>query len=884
LEFVWNLVLGIYLEFGAWNLVLGICLEFGAWNLVLGICLEFGAWCLGFNLSYLCTCLSLCFSLMINTNYPDKPALITKDQMVTYRELFKKIQNYARIFSAKGYEKIAIFSENRPEWIYSFFAAWQNDAIVVPVDFLSSAEDAAYILNDCRPELVFASRGVSKTWDKLKGKLEYSPDIIYFEDITTDDKPQEIFWKNPGEIDKTAVIIYTSGTTGSPKGVMLSFKNLAANIKAVTEDVKIFNAERPVLMLLPLHHIFPLAGSMLAPLSCGGCIVMSPSMQSSDILETLKNNQVKIMIGVPRLYELLYKGIRAKIEARAIGRIFYRVVKLSNSRWLAKKIFKKVHEGLGGHLEIMIAGGAALNKEAGKFFETLGFEVLEGYGMTEAAPMITFPRPGHAIIGTTGQALPGLTVEIRDGEIVAKGPNIMKGYYNRPEETAEVLKDGWLYTGDLGEIDDHGYLRITGRKKEIIILPNGKNVNPVELETKLEKNVPGIKEAGVLLYHDNLYAIIFPDYQMLSGEGVKDPEKYFRDNIFPDFNRELTSYKRIMKFSLVKEELPRTRLGKIQRYKLEELIANKVKKVEKPYAEAGSEEYLAVKSFLESQVDMTVSPDDHLEFDIALDSLGKLSLIDFIEKTFGVKIEEENLPKFPSVKSLVDHIRINKRWHHEDVTNWAAALKEKVHVKLPKTWPTLAVIKNSARGFFSIYSRLKIEGRHNLPEGPCIIAPNHQSFFDGLYIVATLKMKTLKNSYFYAKKKHVNNWFLRFFANTNNVIVMDVNKDLKESIQKLAEVLKKGKNVVIFPEGTRTKTGNMGEFKKTFAILSKELNIPVVPVAIDGAYHAMHGKAIFPIPFRQIRVSFAPPVYPLNYSSDELTSLVQERINNMISA
>jgi len=819
---------------------------------------------------------------MINTNYPDKPALITKDQTVTYRDLFLKIKGFTRLFSGKGYEKIAIYSENRPEWIYSFFAGWQNDAVVVPIDFLSSAEDVTYILNDCRPELIFASQGVKNTWAKVTGKLDYTPDIMFFEDIDDQSALSNLSWKIPASAEKTAVIIYTSGTTGSPKGVMLSFNNLIANIKAVTEDVKIFNADRPVLVLLPLHHIFPLAGSLLAPLSCGGSMVMSPSMQSSDILETLKNNQVKIMIGVPRLYELLYRGIKAKIDAKAIGRLFYRLVKLFHSKWLAKKIFKKVHQGLGGHLEIMVAGGAALNKDAGHFFQTMGFEVLEGYGMTEAAPMITFPRPGHAIIGTAGQALPGLTVEIRDGEIVAKGPNIMQGYYHRPEETAEVLNDGWLYTGDLGEIDKNGYLRITGRKKEIIVLPNGKNVNPVELEFKLEKNIPCIKEAGVFLYHDNLYAIILPDYKILSDEGVIDAENYFRGQVIPDFNRELTSYKRIIQFSLVKEELPRTRLGKIQRFKLAELLAGKTRKEGKPYAEAGSEEYLAVKSFLESQVDMTVSPDDHLEFDIALDSLGKLSLIDFIEKTFGVKIEEENLPKFPSVKLLVEHIKNNKRWHHADVTNWAAALKEKVQVKLPKTWPTLAVIKNSARGFFSVYSRLKSEGANNLPEGPCIITPNHQSFFDGLFILAALKMKTLKNSYFYAKKKHVNNRFLRFMANTNNVIVMDVNKDLKESIQKLAEVLKKGKNVIIFPEGTRTKTGKPGEFKKTFAILSKELNIPVVPVAINGAYRAMPGRSIFPRPFSRISVSFSQPVYPMGYSSDEITSIVREKIQKMI--
>lgn len=820
---------------------------------------------------------------MINTQYPEKPALVTKDQTVSFHGLIQKILAYSPLLKGKGYEKIAIFSENRPEWIYSFYAAWHHGAVVIPIDFLSSAEDAAYILNDCRPEFIFASQGVIKTWDEITGKLKYSPKVMFFEDIHESETPSDSVWEIPVSTENTAVIIYTSGTTGSPKGVMLSFNNIIANIKAVSEDVKIFNADRPVLMLLPLHHVFPLVGSMMAPLYAGGCIVMSPSMQSSDIVETLKNNQVKIMIGVPRLYELLYKGIKAKIDAKAVGRVLFRLVKFLHSKWLAKKIFKKVHQGLGGHLEIMVAGGAALNKDAGYFFETMGFQVLEGYGMTEAAPMITFPRPGHAIIGTAGQALPGLTVEIRDGEIVAKGPNIMQGYYNRPEETAEVLKDGWLYTGDLGELDDKGYLRITGRKKEIIVLPNGKNINPVELELKLEKNIHGIKEAGVFMHHDNLYAVIFPDYQLLAAEGVNDPESYFREKVMPGFNRELTSYKRIIQFSLVNEELPRTRLGKLQRYKLDELLVVRKKKEGKPYAEATSEEYLAVKSFIESQVDMTVSPDDHLEFDIALDSLGKLSLIDFIEKTFGVRIEEESLPKFPSVKLLVEHIRNNKRWQHADVSNWAAILKEKVHVKLPKTWPTLAIIKNTARGFFSVYSGLKSVGINNVPDGPCIIAPNHQSFFDGLYVLAALKMKTLKNSYFYAKKKHVNNPLLRFMANTNNVIVMDVNKDLKESIQKLAEVLKKGKNIIIFPEGTRTKTGKPGEFKKTFAILSKELNIPVVPVAINGAYRAMPGNAIFPRPFSRISVSFSQPIYPQGYSSDELAHKVQERIQQMVS-
>lgn len=198
----------------------------------------------------------------------------------------------------------------------------QYGATVVPVDFLSSADDAAYILNDCQPELVFYSQVVSENWKKITARLNYKPESILFEESGVEKAEPVTPWEIPYNPENTAVTIYTSGTTGSPKGVMLSFNNLLANLKAVTVDVEIFTPDRPTLMLLPLHHIFPLAGSMMLPLSVGSTVVMSPSMQSSDILETLKNNPVRIMIGVRRLYELLYRSIRAKIDAKAIGRLF----------------------------------------------------------------------------------------------------------------------------------------------------------------------------------------------------------------------------------------------------------------------------------------------------------------------------------------------------------------------------------------------------------------------------------------------------------------------------------------------------------------------------------------------------------------------------------
>lgn len=821
--------------------------------------------------------------MMISRLDINKDAIITKDKTVSYSELFASIVQYAQIFKSRNFKKIAINSENRIEWIYAFYAAWQNGCIVVPVDFMASTEDATFILNDCKPELIFSSLGQKAEFERIKKGLDYTPEVIFLGEVELPTITEPEIMIEPKNIEETAVIIYTSGTTGTPKGVMLSYKNLIANINAVSKDVVIFTPERQVLMLLPLHHIFPLAGSMIAPLMVGGTIVMAPSMQSSDLMETLKNNHVGIIIGVPRFYELLYKGIKGKIDESFIARSLLAFVRLTQSKKLGRKIFGKVHRGFGGHLEILVAGGAALNREVGRFFKILGFEVLEGFGMTEAAPMITFTRPGKVLIGSPGHPLPGLTVEIRDGEICCKGPNIMQGYYNRPEETAEVLKDGWLYTGDLGRINKKGYLFITGRRKEIIVLSNGKNINPLEIEAKLEKTFPCIKEVGIYPLNDALHALIYPDFKALSDLGVKDPELYFRETVLPEFNKELSSYKRIMHFTLAKEELPRTRLGKLQRFKLEE-IAAKPKRKKGKIDQPDNEEYRAVKTFLESQVDMEISPDDHLEFDIALDSLGRLSLIDFIETRFGLKLDNDKLVRFPSIRAMVDHIREHKLWHKTEGTNWTELLKEKVHVKLPKAWPTQNFIKNLAKGFFKMYFKFKGDGIQNIPEGPCIIAPNHQSFLDGLFVASFLKRKTFKTTYFYAKKKHVKGWFLRFMASKNNIIVMDIDNDLKESIQKLAEVLKSGKKIILFPEGTRTKTGELGEFKKTFAILSQELNVPIVPVAIAGAFKAFPRGSKIPRPGTHVMVNFLQPIEPQDFDLDSLVGQVKGLIENKIKA
>lgn len=816
---------------------------------------------------------------MINFEKLDKPALITKEKVYSYRDALALINQYAQTFKHIQQDKIAIYCENRPEWVFAFYGGWMCGKIVVPVDYLSSMDDFVYILNDCQPGLIVYSNEKRSSVIEAKTKLNFNPEFVNIDnlnlepDLTNEIKPINY------QAGQTAVIIYTSGTTGNPKGVMLSYQNLKANLQGVCHDVEIYRSERQVLMLLPLHHIFPLMGTMIAPLYVGASIVMSPSMQSSDLLETLKNNKVAIMIGVPRLYEMIHKSLKVKIFASLAGKVFFKLLSAFPNEKIAKTIFKKVHDGFGGHLEILVVGGAATPDDTAIFYRTLGFTMLNGFGMTEAAPMITFTRPGRVKIGSPGEKLPAVDIEIRDGEIVAKGDNVMQGYFNRPEETSQVLKDGWLYTGDLGYLDKNGFLFITGRKKEIIVLSNGKNINPVELETKLEAASPFITEAAVFEHKGLLHAIISANYNELSQHEIKNPTDYFKEVLIPSFNEKQTPYKRIMQFSIIKEELPRTRLGKIQRFKLAEFIDRPAKrKSSNPAPE--TEEYKTIRLFIEEQVNATIQPDDHLEYDIALDSLGKLGLIDFLDNTFGVKISESELSRFASVREIAEYVGGHKIKHKVELLDWSLILKEKVHLTLPKAWPTQTFIKTSFKAFFKMYFRFKGEGTEQIPNEPCIIAANHQSFFDGLFVASFIKRRTMKNTYFYAKKKHVNNWFIRFMAHRNNVIVMDLNNELKESIQKMAEVLRSGRNIIIFPEGTRSKDGKLGDFKKTFAILSAELNVPIVPVAIVGAFDALPKGAKFPRIFSRVRVRFLQPVYPQGQSYDTIRNMVKSRIGN----
>jgi long-chain acyl-CoA synthetase len=808
-------------------------------------------------------------------NIGEKTAISYGSDQISYGRLIGNIEQFANNYNISNGARVAIFMKNRPEWVYAFYSIWDNQGIAVPIDYLATADEVAFILGDCQPEVIFTSAESLSVMKEAVEKAGIETKILLAEEIELQTT------KSANNIDvpdktETAVIIYTSGTTGSPKGVMLSFDNLMANIHGVAHKIKIFTPTSTTLMLLPLHHIFPLMGTMIIPLYAGGSLAISPSMASEDIIKTLQDNKVTILIGVPRLYAAISKGIKNKINASAVARLLFSLAGKINSQSFSKTIFKAAHQKMGGHLKHLVSGGAALDPAVARDYQILGFEVLEGYGMTEAAPMITFTRPGRVVIGSPGEALPETIIESIDGEITARGPQIMQGYYNRPDETAKVLKDDRLYTGDLGHVDKKGYLFITGRKKEIIVLSNGKNVNPTELETKLEDS-PLVRECGVFFREDILQAVIVPEKSAIGQPEDQSIEDIIRWKVIDVFNQQVSSYKKIMRFHLTDQDLPRTRLSKLQRFKLEELALEKDKDLE-PRVKPDFEEYKMITDYLSKEKGRDVLPHYHLEMDLGLDSLDKVSFETYLNQTFGVKIDPAEMLRFNNVLLLAEHVREVKTKVDEQKINWRAILKEKVPIQLPKTWATGSLMVRLSRFFFHSYFRFNAKGMKNIPEGPCIIAPNHQSFFDGLFVASYLRPRQIKKTYFYAKEKHVKTPWLKFLANRNNIIIMDLNNDLKTSIQKMAEVLKRNKNLIIFPEGTRTKDGQLGQFKKTFAILSRELNIPVVPVSIQGAYEALPKGSFFPRPFKKVNIEFLQPVYPGDDSYDSLAVRVKEQI------
>lgn len=833
--------------------------------------------------------------IMTGLNDLNKIAIISGEHQVTYGEMLRRTNLFAQHTPCGASSKTLIFSENREGWIYSFYAVWQNCGVAVPVDCSSTVEDVAYILRDCTPQCVWTSLDRLPVVQGAMRESGVRLDVQIIDDYEAADADplpmNPVFpWSALDVKDNsdTALIIYTSGTTGSPKGVMLTYANLYANLRSVAIDLPIFTEDRRTLILLPLHHVLPLMGTMVIPLYRGGGVAICPSLSGPDIMDTLCRGRIGIMVGVPRLWQTLYGGIKKKIDASFVTRTLFTLCRCIRSRSLSRFIFQSVRKKMGGHIAFCVSGGAALDREIGEGLRTLGIDVLEGYGMTETAPIIAFTRPGDIIPGCVGLPLPGVECKLVNGELCAKGPNVMKGYYNRPEETAAVLdSEGFIHTGDLAAFDEKGRIIITGRCKEIIVLSNGKNVQPSEIEFKLEKFEQQVKEAAIVQDGDMLRAIIVPQELWAEGKSEVELQQALKREVIEPYNKGTENYKKVMSIFVYHGDLPRTKLDKLQRFKLKALIEGArqhKQEADNLQPEPTLEEYRIIKQFIESEKKVKVHASDHVESDLAMDSLDKVGLQGFIEHTFGMTLKVENMASFANVLAIAEHVASQKTRMEVEEVDWHSLLNEEsCGLELPTTGLLYNTGMRMFKCLFRVYNTLTICGRENVPaEGPFILAPNHQSYVDAPIVMSGLRRRTRKECYFYATEEHVNTLLRRKMAARNNVIIME-KANLKNSILKMAEVLKQGKNIVIFPEGSRTHDGQLSTFKKSFAILSQELCVPIIPVCIRGAYEALPRSKKFLRP-HHIEVEYLEPILPQKgMTYDELSESVRDAIQQRLS-
>ncbi len=811
-------------------------------------------------------------------------ALAGMDFEFDYNDLYKRAQKVAE-FLSENVSKVAIYAENAPEWIFSCYGAWARGCTVIPVDAKSNAEEVAFVLSDAEPEIIFTSRENEEITRQAVEQAHSNVQVVqlenFFEDAQYKDPARNSLIER--EEDDLALIVYTSGTTGNPKGVMLTFKNLNANTRAVI-DAKYFFKDIRVLAMLPFHHILPLMGTVVVPIAASGKVVFPKTISPAEISAVLQIHPVDMVVSVPRFYELLHTNIMAKIQQSKIATALFNIAKFVGNVKFSQKLFGAVHKKFGGVIKFWISGGAALDKKAWSDLITLGFEVREGYGMTECAPIISFPRIGKMKMGSPGQPLNGVEVRIVDGEITVKGENVTQGYYKRPEETAESIKNGWLYTGDLGYVDDDGFIFITGRRKEIIVLANGKNVNPAEIEINLLRQNSLIQECGVLMYENSLHAIIRVDPKLVEELGEQGATEKIRNEAVLPYNRNAVTYKRIIKITLTTEELPRTRVGKLKRHQLASYIESdsRIASPKQSAPEPQSEVYEQLKSVLAKQISFDVDCDAHMEMDLGLDSLGKISMQCFVQENYGVDVSERDFEKYSSLRAFAEMVENNRNSATEGAlknVSWADIIGGCSDIKINKPNPLHFVTATLFRLIAKVMYKVEYEG--TLPDNaPVILAPNHQSYIDGVLVTGTMNKAQICSTYFFAKIRNIlQNGLLRKFADSSNVIVMDINDNVKDAIGKLAKALKDGNRVVIFPEGTRTKDGEIAEFRQTFAIIASEMRVPVVPICISGAFENVKTGKTLPSFGAKIKVSFLEQTMP---AEGETYEAFAERVRNLV--
>lgn len=852
----------------------------------------------------------------------------------TYGQLRDRAVRAALYLAACGVEggdRVLLLSENRPEWAMAFFGIVRAGATAVPVDAEASVEEIGNIVRRCRARAIVASASVYR---RLLAAGETPAPAIRVEDLFEGAVEEGDF--RPREPAELASLIFTSGTTGTPKGVILSGRNFTTLVSRLSEIFDLGERDG-LLSVLPLHHTFEFTAGLLLPLAVGAEIAYLEERTGDSILRAFRTGRITAMVGVPAVWKLLLRRIEEGFEdlglkqpARLLQEGGRRLHDATGTHLFGRAAFSPVHRKLGGRLRYLISGGSAMPPKIYDAFRGMGFEILEGYGLTEAAPVLTVQRPGQRRPGNVGKPIGGVEIRIHRpdadgvGEILAKGPNVMMGYWEDPAATAAAIRDGWLHTGDLGKFDEEGNLVIVGRSKDVIVDASGKNVYPDELEDLYDKH-PAIRELSIVGLPaedgtERVACLVVPETEGRDPAEVRrEIEAHFRE-----VSLRLPVWKRVKVLHFRDEPLPRTATQKVRRPEVVRALQEieKAGQTGRRSASAGGEAWLydLVARVCEQPLEKVV-PEAKLEQDLGFDSLTFTELGAALEQA-GVPLpspdailaletvadlaalvarqrrlgkaaresaEEEGearpqagrtirsllgsvldavqpaADRFPLLSSMITLAREEGLDLLDDFFARPVRGAQDEEENAPFDLPEFVVsagrrmLRGGQVGLYESFFRTRIYGAAHIPQHTnFLVAANHASHLD-MGLVKHALGEQGKNLVALAARDYFFKDRIRrtYFENFTQLIPMEREGSMRESLDLASRALKKGNNLLIFPEGTRATDGEIKEFKGALGYLALRNRVGILPMYLRGTYEALPKGSLLP-KARDLSVHIAP--------------------------
>lgn len=822
----------------------------------------------------------------------------------TYSDLFGHSALVARLLEREGIrkeDKVLLWAPNSHLWVASFFGIQLKGAVAVPISFQNTADFVKKIIGQTGAKLIIKSSRLPSP--HLKGiktiLMENIADIAISENFGANFSPS--FKRVRNYENDTAEIIYTSGTTGFPKGVVLSHNNILSNVKASLKAVSLSQNDR-FLSLLPLSHMFEQVGGLLVPLSAGAQITYATSLSSIALRKNFVDSKITKMAAVPEFLKLAVKRIESEVEKRGKGGkwLFDALANVSlkiPSMQMRRLLFRGVIKRFGGHLHTIVSGGAPLDAEVGRKLEAFGIYVLQGYGTTEASPVITANRYEDRKIASVGRPLEGVEVKISEkGEVLVKGPNVTQGYFKNLQKTRESFVNGWYRTGDIGYFGKDGHLYVKGRKEYVIITEGGENVYPEDIELELNK-IPGVKDSAVVGFKRNdrlndrleIHAVL-----LLLAEGIKAIKK--PGEVILKVNSKLAAYQQIQGCTVWPfDDFPRTVTKKVRKDEvlayLEHLHGKEGKREDSVLTEARITEeerrFYAILSEISGLNVDEITDGKRLGTDLKLDSLARVELVSWVEDEFGVALDEAGIMSNTTVAELKKEV--------EGKTQKAKAEKYEL-----QEWPlsaTIALLRGIAQKLIlnpvvDFYAHVKAENLENLKgiKLPVMLFSNHLSAVDGAVILCTLpknirKKLAIPNATdappFEPKEFRKFAGLLKFLV---NIYPFARAGQVRSSLDYTGRLLDRGFSILVFPEGRVSVTGKMRQFKEGTGFLAVEMRVPVIPIKLTGVNYIYPPGRKFPkLPNRhKATVKFGKPMtFPATHSYIDATKEIENVLRSL---